>query len=113
MYFNELFRIGGINDIKGFNEQSIFANEYYIGMAELRLMTGNTGYFGAFINAARTINVSRLGGPALDHPLGFGFSAALKTKAGILNIVWALGRSKSQPFSLNNSKFHFSISSDF
>ncbi len=113
LYFNELFRLGGINDMKGFNEQSIFASEYYMGMAELRLMSGNSGFFGAFVNAAHVINTPGLRGPKQDNPIGFGLSAALRTRAGILNIVWALGKKNDQPLSLNNSKFHFSISSDF
>jgi hemolysin activation/secretion protein len=37
VFQNELFQIGGFKMLRGFDEQSIFANQYHIALVELRL----------------------------------------------------------------------------
>jgi len=45
-YFtNELFRIGGVNSIRGFNEQSIFTKNYSYFNFEYRFLASTTSYF--------------------------------------------------------------------
>ena len=41
---NELFRIGGANNIRGFNEQSIFTNRYSYLNVEYRFLTSSSSY---------------------------------------------------------------------
>jgi hypothetical protein len=48
-----------------------------------------------------------------DFLQGIGITSAIKTGAGILQIVWALGKNSEQSYVLNNSKFHFGISNSF
>jgi hypothetical protein len=113
VYFNELNRIGGIKSIRGFNEQSIFASTMHSASAELRVMLGNSGYFGPFYNVGYYENKSRLAQQGHDVLQGIGIASGIRTAAGILQIIWALGSSSQQPFAFNNSKFHFGISSSF
>ena len=42
---NELYRIGGANSIRGFNEQSIFTNNYTYFNFEYRFLTSKKSYF--------------------------------------------------------------------
>jgi outer membrane protein assembly factor BamA len=114
IYFNELLREGGINSLKGFNEQSIFATNFNMLELEYRYLFGLNSYFKVFWNGAyyedrsygRTQNV-------YDTPWGFGIGANLETGAGILSIMYALGKEKSNAFDLRTGKIHFGISSYF
>jgi outer membrane protein assembly factor BamA len=114
VYYNELLREGGINSLKGFNEQSIFATNFNMLELEYRYLFGVNSYFKAFWNGAyyedrsygRTQNV-------YDTPWGFGVGANLETGAGILSIMYALGKEKSNAFDLRTGKIHFGISSYF
>lgn len=113
VYFNELGRYGGIKNLRGFNEQSIFANQMHMVLVEWQLFAGSSGYFGPFFNLAWCRNQSLTPTSGQGWLQGFGISSGLQTKAGVLQIVWALGRSRNQSFGLNNSKFHFGISNSF
>lgn len=113
VYFSELGRWGGMNSLRGFNEQSIFANSFHMLSAELRLMAGNSGYVAPFVAAARYLNESGSGGPADGWPFSGGMAAAVRTAAGVLRISWALGSDQHEPVKLSASKFHVGISSTF
>ncbi len=111
VYFNELTRFGGIKNVRGFNEQSIFANQMHSATAELHLIAGKAGYIGPFYNAAWFQNQTVGGSKGVLQ--GFGIVSGIKTGAGILQIIWAVGKTGQLPFALNNSKFHFGISNTF
>ncbi len=42
---NELFRIGGYNSLRGFNEQSLFTDFYAFGGVEYRYLVSNQAFF--------------------------------------------------------------------
>ncbi len=114
IYFNETIRTGGINSLKGFNEQSIFATNFNLLELEYRYILGQNSFVRAFWNGAyyedRTINQNGL---ITDTPWGFGVGANIETKAGILNIIYALGKEKNNSFDFRTGKIHFGISSYF
>jgi len=109
VFFNELSRYGGIKTLLGFNEQSIFANQFYSAGLELRLVTGNSGFIGIQANAARYINESGQGGIGAENIYGAGLTTAISTRAGILQIAWAMGNGATSRFGFNQSKFHFGL----
>lgn len=111
--FAELKRYGGAKDLRGFSEQSIFANEWYMANSELRFMISNEAFIGTFINFATYMNKANSGGPAKSNAIGTGLVAAWKTQAGVVNFAWAIGKDQSQPLNLQNSKFHIGISNGF
>ena len=113
MFFSELSRWGGLNSLRGFNEQSIFANSFHLAMTELRFMTGTSGFIAPFFSVARYVNKTAVGGPAFGMPYSTGIAASVKTAVGILQICWALGSDQGVPPKLNNSKFHMGIGSTF
>jgi len=103
---NELYRIGGVNSIRGFDEESLFASTYSYFNIEYRFNPNNTSYLysitdvGYFEN--RTIQQS-----SRIYSLGVGY--AFKTKLGLLNLSYAVGRISTQPFDFQNSRFHLKI----
>ncbi len=113
MFFSELSRWGGLNSLRGFNEQSIFANSFHLAMTELRFMAGNSGFIAPFLAVARYSNKTGIGGPATGVPFSTGIAASFRTGAGILQLCWAVGSDQGMPFNLNNSKFHLGIGSAF
>lgn len=114
IYFNETIRTGGINSLKGFNEQSIFATNFNLLEFEYRYILGQNSFLRAFWNGAyyedRTITQKKL---KSDTPWGFGVGANIETKAGILNIIYALGKEQNNKFDFRTGKIHFGISSYF
>ena len=107
---NELYRIGGVNSIRGFNEESILASTYSFFTVEYRFSPNNSSYLysitdlGYFDN--RNINKS-----SQIYSLGLGY--AFRTKLGLLNLSYAIGKLSDQQFDLNNSKFHIKVISFF
>ncbi len=114
IYFNELFREGGINSLKGFNEQSIFASNFNMLELEYRFIIGRNSNIRAFWNGAYYEDKSygRINN-VYDFPWGFGIGGNIETGAGILNIIYALGKEKNNGFDLRTGKVHFGISSYF
>ena len=107
---NELFRIGGVQSIRGFNEESIFASLYTIFKVEYRYSTNNTSYFYTISDFGYVENKSE----NLDqkiYSLGLGY--AFSSNFGLLNLSYAVGKSEQLPFNFNNSRFHISIRSFF
>jgi outer membrane protein assembly factor BamA len=103
---NELFRIGGANVLRGFDEESLFIQHYGILTGEYRFILGQNSYMYAFVDAAYTGRPT-LEGYQHDFPLGFGAGMAFETKAGIFGLSYALGRQQGNPIDFRTSKLHF------
>jgi hypothetical protein len=107
---NELYRFGGINSIRGFNENSLQANLFTALMAEYRYVLSPGLYahsitdYGYFQDRASDIENNLLS-------LGFGFG--LLTKNGLFNIVYANGTTRGQAIKLSNSLVHLSFKATF
>ena len=109
---NEVFQIGGYKLLRGFDEESIYATQYTIGTAEFRYLIGLNAYLFTFADFgwARNDTYAEL----VSHTyLGTGFGMALETKAGILNLSYAVGKRDDVTFSLRQSKIHFGFVSIF
>jgi hypothetical protein len=103
---NELFRIGGFNLLRGFDEESLFVQYYAVSTAEYRFILQQNSYMYAFFDAAYTGKPS-LSGFQHDFPFGFGAGMAFETKAGIFGISYAVGRQQGNPIDFRTSKLHF------
>ncbi len=103
---NELFRIGGVKNLRGFNEESIFASAYSITNLEYRYKTSNSSYFYTITDFAYVEN-QILNETNKIYSLGLGYS--FSTKMGNLNISYALGKFEDNPFILNESKLHIRL----
>ncbi len=109
--FAELSRWGGINSIRGFNEQRIFANAFHMANAEFRFMAGESGFVAPFISGAVFRNETRMQ-ERFQSIYSLGLAGGLKTGAGVLSFAWALGN-EGQGFTLRDAKFHLGLSNAF
>ncbi len=107
---NELFRIGGVNNIRGVNEESIFASSYSIFNLEYRFRPNSSSYFYSISDFAHIENKS-INKNSQIYSLGLGY--AFFTKLGLLNISYAVGKFKDNPFTFSNSKLHIKVVSYF
>ncbi|MCH7402557.1 POTRA domain-containing protein [Belliella kenyensis] len=108
---NDLYRIGGLRSLRGFNENYFFANKYVYFNIEPRFYFDTYSYFMIFANGGRLENrVQRLD---TDFPLATGLGFSLETGNGIFNFIYAIGRANGQDFSLNLSKIHFGYTGRF
>ncbi len=106
LFMNELFRIGGIRTLKGFDEQVIFASTYVIGNVELRYLIQQNSNVLLFWNGAYYRNEVR--NPVLtDKPYGFGAGLNIETGSGVLSLFYALGKEMNNPIQINRAKVHF------
>ena len=106
LYQNDLYRIGGLKSIRGFNENFFFAEQYFISRLELRLHFQKNSYTYTFYDQGYYYNdVQNLS--YQDYPLGIGVGLAMELNFGILNIAYGLGKSKDQIFDTRLSKIHF------
>lgn len=109
---NELFKIGGFNTLRGFNENEIYASSYLIGLTELRFVYAKRSYINAFFNLA-WYEKNITGNYSNDTPFGFGVGTAFDTKAGMFYLMYALGRQYDNPISLKSGIIHFGIKVNF
>jgi hypothetical protein len=111
IYQNELYRFGGINSMRGFNEEELFASTKLITTLEYRFLVDKNSnaflfYDQAFYeNSALTYNK--------DYPFGIGAGFSFGTKLGIFSISYALGRQLSNSLDFRSGKIHFGYTAYF
>lgn len=105
---NELFRIGGLKTLRGFDEESIYASSYSIFKVEYRYILEQNSYMYLFGDGAWYEKKS-VNSYIRDTPYGFGAGISFQTKAGIFSINYALGSQFNNPIQLRSGKIHFGI----
>lgn len=112
LYENELYRIGGFQSLKGFDEESIIASSYGVLTQELRYFTGEMSYVSLLFNGAWFQK------DLPDHyqqgwPWGMAAGISLETAPGILSVYYALGKQPEEPFNFRKARIHFGFISLF
>jgi len=105
LFENELFRLGGMQNIRGMDENSVTASSYIIGSLELRYLFEEQSNLFLFFDGGywqKDISTDF----KEDTPVGFGTGMNLQTKAGIFSLSWALGRQYGNPVNIRNTKVH-------
>ncbi len=107
IFRNELFQIGGYKLLRGFNEESIYASRYAVFTAEYRYLVGLNSYLFGFTdigmvkNRYQSVNIN-------NQFVGAGLGILFETKAGLLNVTYALGKRDDVKFNIREaSKLHF------
>jgi hypothetical protein len=107
---NELARFGGINSIRGFNENSLQANSFASIITEYQYIISPSLYLHSILDYGyfqdKTANAS---GKLFGLGIGFG----LQTKNGLLNFVYANGSASNQSINSSNSIVHISLKTVF
>ena len=104
---NELFRLGGYQLLRGFDEESIYANRYGVATVEYRFLTGVNSYFYGFSDIASTY--TKIGNDSFSNFFtSAGLGLEFETKFGLLNLSYAVGKRNDVKFDIRNaSKIHF------
>jgi hypothetical protein len=96
---NELFRIGGNNSIRGFNDQSIFVKDYIVQNIEYRYLISNDSYIYSITDlalAATTNNTEKL--------IGVGVGYLFNTNNSQINISTTIGTDSNNPINIKNTQ---------
>lgn len=107
---NELYRFGGINSIRGFNENTLQGNLLTSLLTEYRYLLSPSVYAHTIFDYGyykdTTSNTS-------NTLLGIGFGFGMLTKNGLINLVYANGSTKDQTIKLSNSIVQISFKTSF
>lgn len=107
LFRNELFQIGGYRLLRGFDEESIYASRYGVATAELRYLLAPNSYLFWFADAG-TVGATYQQVNTRNNYFSVGMGMLFETRAGLLNITFALGKSDAFDFNLRSAaKIHF------
>ncbi len=105
IFRNELFQIGGYRLLRGFDEESIYANLYSVLTAEFRYLIGTNSYFFGFADGGY-VNYKQRATQFSNTYLGTGVGLAFETGNSLLNLSLAVGKRNDVPLNLRQSKIH-------
>ncbi len=106
-FSNQLYRVGGLQTLRGFNEQFFFTSSFLITQLEWRLFFEEESYLFAFYDQGFLHTAQ------WEVPLGLGGGFSLLTSSGLFSFVLAVGKSDDIPIELANMKIHFGYLSRF
>jgi outer membrane protein assembly factor BamA len=112
LFENELYRIGGLKTLRGFDEESIAASVYAIFSLEFRYLFDLNSYLHFFVDGAYYEQPTSLAYIS-DWPYGFGAGVNFETRAGIFSLTYALGQREGQPLQFKSAKIHFGLTAIF
>ncbi|UCS94105.1 outer membrane protein assembly factor [Echinicola marina] len=110
---NDMFRLGGLRSIRGFNENFFFANQYVYANFEPRFYFENGSYFMGFVDVAVLVEDGLIGERSIDRPISFGGGLSLDTGQGAFQFILGVGRSNEQQLGMNYAKVHFGYTGRF
>ena len=110
LFTNELFRFGGINSIRGFEENSINASLYNVLNTEYRYILSQNLYAHSIIDYSYFEDESNR---ISDNLTSFGFGLGLNTQTGLFKIIFANGKNSDSNFKFSNTKVHISLNATF
>ncbi len=106
LFENELFKIGGLKTLRGFDEESILASFFSVMTLEYRYLFEQNSNFYLFLDGAY-YEKDMKDNYVSDFPFGFGVGINIETKAGIFTINYALGKQFDNPIEIRSAKIHF------
>ena len=107
---NELFRFGGMKNIRGFSENSLFADFYSVLQTEYRYILSSDLFIHSVIDLSHYENQLQNINKNL-YSLGLGIG--LQTKGGLLRLILANGNENGQNIQFDQTQFHIKFSSIF
>ena len=105
-----MYRFGGIQSIRGFNENSLQANTFVSILTEYRYILSSNLYLHnvldyGFYQDNTSDNKNKL--------LGIGFGLGIQSKNGLLNLIYANGTTDEQTIKLANSVVQIKFVTNF
>lgn len=106
-YENEMYRIGGYNSIRGFNQEEFTTPSFAIGTVELQFRMANTFSLYTFYDQGAAYATETI------YPYGVGVGAYIVTAGGLLNLSYALGQRAGTAPTFKGAKVHIGFSALF
>ena len=100
-FLNELYRIGGINSLRGFDPQSIFAKKFSYLNTEYRFSTSKDSFLYTILDPAIFEDINNNNFTAFGYGIGYAF----KRRNSLINLSISSGISKIR----NNTPLNLSI----
>ena len=99
--FNELFRIGGANSIRGYNEQSIFTNGYSYSNVEFRYSLDKSSYLYSITDlGVYKENTNN----KIKKLIGIGAGYQFKINNNLVNLGYVISTNSDTKVKFNNSR---------
>lgn len=111
LLLNDMYRLGGLRSMRGFNENFFFANRYIYTNIEPRFYFDAYSYFMIFADMGNINNTLAHHGSEWPYAFGAGFS--METAGGMFKFIYAVGHSRAQPLAFNYSRIHFGYTGRF
>jgi len=105
---NEMRFIGGINSIRGYQENSIPSYAFSYLSTEYRIQLNQTLYAHSIFDYGISKNSNKF-----DNLFGFGFGFGLKTQNNLLQFAFANNKTNNEQITFSNSKIHLSLKTSF
>lgn len=112
LFTNELLRVGGLQRLRGFNENFFFASSFGLLSVEPRYYLDPSSYLFLFFDQS-VLQLPGQDATFVEWPFGAGAGLSFTTEAGVFNLAFALGRSSAQPFDVEYAKVHIGYISRF
>lgn len=107
---NELFRLGGIESIRGFDENQFYSTAYNLSSIEYNYMISRHNYLSMMVDYAY---IEEKLSHANNQLYSFGIGYTQQLKFGNLQLIYAIGNNTSQSFNFKNAKFHIKLTQNF
>lgn len=108
LLYNEYYRFGGINSLRGFKENSLLAKTQAGLYNEVRYLLAPNMYLHSITDAAYYESDN-----SNDILYSFGLGFGIQTGGGLFNIIYANGIQPNTDFKLSNAIFHLSYKTQF
>jgi hemolysin activation/secretion protein len=109
-YRNDQFQLGGARSVRGFNENQFFADLYLSWTAEYRLLLAQDSYLfvlGDYAWLRDQVQDTR------HHLTGAGLGFTWATRAGLLSLTYATGRTEESAFQPARGRIHIGFINEF
>lgn len=103
---NDLFRLGGFQFLRGFDQQSIFVTNYSIFTTEVKVLFEENSFINVFFDQS-ILEKSTLTERTTNQSSAIGAGINFQTKPGIFSISYALGKFRDTRFNFSSAKIHF------
>lgn len=109
-YSNELYKIGGLDNIRGFNENSIDASQTLLLQTEYRFRLSQEMYIHSIVDVGRIENEAY---QIKETIIGLGFGIGIYNKLGLMNLQIANGTMGGEKLDFDKTRIHISLHTKF
>ena len=111
LFRNELYRFGGLDRMRGFDEEAFFASSFAFAGLEYRFIIDEFAYASVFTDWAAFSNQTIAAPVEWVQAVGLGF--AMGSEKGLFKLNYALGTYLGEPFQFSAGKIHLAYISYF